>query len=176
MAHNIPAQLDATDWSILDELQRDGRISFSELGRRVAMSSPAVTERVRRLEETGVITGYRAVIDEARLGAPVRAIVRVRKTRGTYDGIYEAMTKRPDIRQTFHVTGDDCLFVMVTVPTMHDLERSVDWLAQWGDTTTSVAFSNGIEFQPITPATVGLGSPDDTFDHSPADTATGNRR
>src|SRR5690348_11447219 len=70
--------LDRTDWQILAELQRDGRLSFNQLGRRVSLSAPAVAERVRRLEEAGVITGYGARVDAARAGLPLTAFVQMR--------------------------------------------------------------------------------------------------
>jgi Lrp/AsnC family leucine-responsive transcriptional regulator len=137
---------DETDWRILDELQRDGRLSFSELGRRVAMSSPAVTERVRRLEEVGVITGYRAVLDPARVGRPIQAIVRVRMTPGRgYDAFDGRLAERKEVLEAHHVTGDDCYLVKVAVPSMADLESVVAFLADWGATTTSLIFSTPID-------------------------------
>ena len=77
-----PPELDQTDWRILAALQQDGRMSFAELGRTVAMSASAVTERVRRLEELGVISGYRAVVAPERVGLHIMAIVRLRHPTG----------------------------------------------------------------------------------------------
>ena len=137
---------DDTDWRILDELQQDGRVSFSELGRRVAMSSPAVTERVRRLEEVGIITGYRAVVDPTRVGRPINAIVRVRMLAGkTYSSFDDQLVARAGILEAHHVTGDDCYLVKVAVTSMQELESIVMFLAQWGSTTTSLIFSTPVE-------------------------------
>ena len=74
--------LDSTDWRILDELQRDGRLSYNQLAKRVNLSSPAVAERVRRLEESGVIAGYQAQVDPAKAGFPLTAFVQMRCTPG----------------------------------------------------------------------------------------------
>lgn len=143
---------DQTDWRILAELQADGRISFSELGRRVAMSSPAVADRVRRLEETGIITGYRAVVDPARLGRPILAIVRVRMAPGkTYQDFDGQLADRDEILEAHHVTGDDCYLVKVAVPDMRDLERVVAFLAEHGSTTTSLIFSSPVEHTALGP-------------------------
>ena len=143
---------DDTDWRILDELQRDGRLSFSELGRRVAMSSPAVTERVRRLEEVGIITGYRAVVDPTRVGRPINAIVRVRMLPGkTYHAFDEQLRTRSEFLEAHHVTGDDCYLVKVAVASMADLEAAVGFLAEWGSTTTSLVFSTPIEHAVLGP-------------------------
>lgn len=137
---------DETDWRILDELQRDGRISFTELGRRVAMSSPAVTERVRRLEEVGIITGYRAVVDPSRLGRPISAIIRVRMVSGRNYGDFDReLAERSSVLEAHHITGDDCYLVKVAVASMPELEGVVAFLAQWGQTTTSLVFSTPID-------------------------------
>jgi Lrp/AsnC family transcriptional regulator, leucine-responsive regulatory protein len=152
MAFDPDYEPDDTDWHILDELQRDGRISFSELGRRVAMSSPAVADRVRRLEETGIITGYRAEVDPARLGRPITALVRVRMLPGiTYSDFDAALLDRDDVLEAHHVTGDDCYLVRVAVATMSDLERAVAFLAERGSTTTSLVFSTPVAHKVLGP-------------------------
>jgi Lrp/AsnC family transcriptional regulator, leucine-responsive regulatory protein len=152
MAFDPDYEPDDTDWRILDELQRDGRVSFSELGRRVAMSSPAVADRVRRLEETGIITGYRAVVDPARLGRPITAMVRVRMLPGTtYGDVDSDLGSRPEILEAHHVTGDDCYLVRVAVPTMADLEKVVAFLAERGSTTTSLVFSTPVGHKVLGP-------------------------
>lgn len=155
---------DETDWRILDELQRDGRISFTELGRRVAMSSPAVTERVRRLEEVGIIRGYRAVVDPARIGRPIVALIRVRMGIGHgYGEFDEQLRARPEVLEAHHVTGDDCYLVKVAVASMSELAGIVALLAGWGQTTTSLVFSTPIDQVPLAPAASaperGFGGP-----------------
>lgn len=146
--HLGAADLDDIDRAILAELQVDGRVSFSELGRRVALSAPAVTERVRRLEAAGVITGYRAVVDPAAVGLTIEAIVRVRDNSGRVRTVLEEMSA---VLEAKHVTGEDCWVIRVVVPTMADLEAIVGRFGTFGATTTSMVFSTPIEHRPLVP-------------------------
>jgi Lrp/AsnC family leucine-responsive transcriptional regulator len=140
--------LDELDRSILAELQADGRLPFSELGRRVSLSAPAVTERVRRLEAAGVITGYRALVSPAALGLPIEAVVRVRDDSSR---VGQAFAEIPEVLEAMHVTGDDCWVVRVVVPHMTRLEGLVHELGTYGPTTTSMVFSAPVRDRPVTP-------------------------
>ena len=131
-------QLDDLDWTILDQLQVDGRVAFSELGRRVSLSAPAVTDRVRRLEAAGVITGYKAVVSPAAVGLPIEAVVRVRDNTGRIGAALPAIA---DVLEAMHVTGEDCWVVRLVVPDMAALETLVGTLGTFGATTTSMVFS-----------------------------------
>lgn len=142
--------LDDLDRSILAELQADGRLAFSELGRRVSLSAPAVTERVRRLEAAGVITGYRAVVAPVAVGLPIEAVVRVRDDSGR---VGTACLAEPAVLEAMHVTGDDCWVIRVVVPDMARLEALVHELGTYGPTTTSMVFSAPIRDRPVTPPT-----------------------
>jgi Lrp/AsnC family leucine-responsive transcriptional regulator len=133
--------LDDVDWRILESLQADGRLSFSELGRRVAMSAPAVAERVRRLEDSGVIRGYRADVDLERLGRPVLAVVRIRLGPGSKDTLGAEVSAVPQVVECLRVTGDDCYVTKVSAGSMAELEVTLDALAQFGSTTTSIVLS-----------------------------------
>ena len=149
------AGLDDTDWAILDELQRDGRTPFSELGRRVSLSAPAVTERVRRLEQAGVITGYRAVVDPAALGAGIEALVRVRVPHGSTDRFRHHVVGRPEVLHCDHVTGDDCMVLRVRTTTMGRLEEIVGAVGTFGATTTSLVFSSEVRDRALAREVVG---------------------
>ncbi|MFE2293074.1 Lrp/AsnC family transcriptional regulator [Streptomyces sp. NPDC059452] len=133
---------DATDWRILDVLQRDGRATFAELARAVAMSPSAVTERVRRLEEAGVISGYAAVVDAERIGLPVLAFVRLRYPHGNYKPFHDLLETTPEIAEAHHVTGDDCFVLKVTARSMRHLEEITGRIAALGSVTTSVVYSS----------------------------------
>ena len=133
--------LDDVDWRILEELQENARLTFSELGRRVAMSPPAVADRVRRLEETGVITGYHAVLDPELLGLPVQAWVRFRGEPRAKTKMETAIAHRAEILECHHVTGDDCYLVRVAAPSMGALEDVVGFLGGFGPTTTTIVFN-----------------------------------
>jgi Lrp/AsnC family leucine-responsive transcriptional regulator len=134
--------VDPTDWRILDELQKDGRASFAELARAVAMSPSAVAERVRRLEETGVIAGYRATVDPARVGLDVMAFVRLRYPTGNYRPFHALLDSTPEIMEAHHVTGEDCFVLKVVARSMRHLEEVTGRIAGLGSVTTSVVYSS----------------------------------
>ncbi|MET9461475.1 Lrp/AsnC family transcriptional regulator [Streptomyces canus] len=135
--------LDATDWAILTEVQRDGRIPFTELARRVNLSASATKERVRRLEEAEVITGYRAEVNPERTGYPVMAVVRLKYPGpGTRHGpLRRLLEERPEILECLRTTGDDCYIMKVAATSMAHLEEIVDELAEFGSTTTNLVLS-----------------------------------
>ncbi|MFC8272852.1 Lrp/AsnC family transcriptional regulator [Streptomyces sp. NPDC057271] len=133
---------DATDWRILDALQAQGRASFTELARAVSMSASAVTERVRRLEEAGVITGYTAVIDQERLGLPILAFVRLRYPNGNYKPFHDLLAATPEVLEAHHVTGDDCFVLKVAARSMKHLEEISGRIGTLGSVTTSVVYSS----------------------------------
>ncbi|MEU0210805.1 Lrp/AsnC family transcriptional regulator [Streptomyces canus] len=135
--------LDATDWAILAEVQRDGRIPFTELARRVNLSASATKERVRRLEEAEVITGYRAEVNPERTGYPVMAMVRLKYPGpGTrHEPLRRLLEERPEILECLRTTGDDCYIMKVAATSMAHLEEIVDELAEFGSTTTNLVLS-----------------------------------
>ncbi|MCT2589016.1 Lrp/AsnC family transcriptional regulator [Streptomyces sp. N2-109] len=141
--------LDATDWAILAEVQREGRIAFTELARLVNLSPSATTERVRRLETAGVITGYRAEVDLERAGYPVLAVVRLKYPGpGTrHEPLRRLLGERPEILECLRTTGDDCYVLKVAATSMAHLEEMVDTLAQFGSTTTNLVLSRPLPFR-----------------------------
>ncbi len=149
--------LDETDWAILEVLQDEGRIPFRELGRRVSLSAPAVTDRVRRLEDAGVIRGYRAEVDLKAVGLGIEAIVRVRDARNNSARMRKAITSRPDVLDCSHVTGEDCWVVRVAVPSMDRLEEVVSFLGEFGPPTTSIVFGTPIRNRSVVRALVDPG-------------------
>ncbi|MFJ5548850.1 Lrp/AsnC family transcriptional regulator [Streptomyces sp. NPDC093225] len=133
---------DATDWRILEALQRDGRASYADLARAVSMSASAVTERVRRLEEAGVITGYAAVVDQERLGLPILAFTRLRYPHGNYKPFHDLLESTPEILEAHHVTGEDCFVLKVAARSMAHLEEVAGRISSLGSVTTSVVYSS----------------------------------
>ncbi|MEU4154540.1 Lrp/AsnC family transcriptional regulator [Streptomyces sp. NPDC026659] len=142
--------LDDTDLRILAALQRDGRASYAELARAVSMSASAVTERVRRLEETGVIRGYSAVVDPERLGLGILAFVRLRYPTSHYKPFEDLLATTPEILEAHHVTGEDCFVLKVAARSMRDLERTTGRIAGLGSVTTSVVYSSPLPNRPVT--------------------------
>ncbi|WP_449657323.1 Lrp/AsnC family transcriptional regulator [Streptomyces chisholmiae] len=143
--------LDETDIRLLAALQRDGRASYAELARAVAMSASAVTERVRRLEESGVISGYAAVVDPERLGLDILAFVRLRYPTGHYKPFHDLVASTPEIVEAHHVTGEDCFVLKVLARSMRHLEGVTGRIAGLGSVTTSVVYSSPLAGRPITP-------------------------
>ena len=142
---------DATDWRILEVLQRDGRASFTELARSVSMSASAVTERVRRLEEVGIITGYTAVVDPEKLGKSILALVRLRYPHGNYKPFNDFLEAAPEILEAHHVTGDDCFVLKVAARSMSHLEEVTGRIAGLGPVTTSIVYSSPLPHRPLSP-------------------------
>jgi Lrp/AsnC family transcriptional regulator, leucine-responsive regulatory protein len=141
--------LDDVNVALLAELQADPRLSMSALGRRVGMSSPAVTERVRRLEEAGVIAGYRMIIDPRALGLPVSAYVRIRPTLGQLTKIAELAASIPQVTECHRITGEDCMLLKVHAADVEQIETVLDQFLVYGQTTTSIVVSTPVPARPL---------------------------
>lgn len=137
-AQNGRFLLDPTDIAIIEALQADGRIAISELGRKIGLSQPATSERVKRLEERGIIAGYGARIDAARLGLGMMAVVRLRTTHEHIRACLKQFSEMPHVIEVLRLTGEDCFFLKVLVPSPGDLETIVDSIARFGAVTTSL--------------------------------------
>ncbi|KUJ67666.1 AsnC family transcriptional regulator [Streptomyces albus subsp. albus] len=143
----MAVNLDDVDWAIVSQLQQEARISLSELGRRVSLSPSATTERVRQLEAQGVITGYHAVVDLARAGYPVLAVVRLKYPGNRHQPLRRLLAERREILECLRTTGDDCYTLKVAATSMEHLESLVDELAGFGSTTTSVVYSQTLPYR-----------------------------
>ncbi len=132
------AQLDETDRKIVAELVENARVSFAELGRRVNLSPPSVTERVQRLERSGIITGYRAELDHRALGYPLTAIVRVKPAPGQIQRIPEVAAAIPQVGECHRITGEDCFYVTLHLRAIEELGELLDRFLAHGETTTSL--------------------------------------
>lgn len=146
--------LDDTDWRILAALQADARTSYADLARAVAMSPSAVTERVRRLEEQGVITGYRAAVSLDRIGLGVLALVRLRYASGNYRPVHALFGATPGILEAHHVTGEDCFVLKVAARSMGHLEEITGRIAALGPVTTNVVYSSPLPSRAVVRAAV----------------------
>lgn len=136
--------LDATDRQLLRELQENGRLSLAELGRRINLSSPAVAERLQRLERSGVVTGYSAQVDPKALGYPIAAFVRIRPTTRQLHKIPELAREVPEVVECHRVTGEDCFVLKLHLRAMDDLEEILDRFVVFGQTTTSIIHSSPV--------------------------------
>lgn len=142
--------LDETDRDIILHLQADGRLSTAELGRRVHMSPSATAERVRRLEEGGVILGYTALIDPGSLGFTITAFLRLRYPSSDYRALHKLLDSHSEIVEAHHVTGEDCFVIKVLASSMLDLERISGMVGALGGITTSVVYSSPLPRRALT--------------------------
>ena len=143
--------MDSIDRRILTELQDDARLSFAELGRRVGLSPPAVSERVQRLEADGVITGYHAVVDPARLGRPVQAVLHMQVDRARFARSVEQIQALYDILVCHRTTGSSSLLMTVAVASMEALEALIDQLLPFGEPVTQLVLSTPLPRRSVTP-------------------------
>ena len=139
---------DSVSLDILRALREEPRLTMAELGRRVGLSSPAVTERVRRLEEAGAIRGYFIDLNPAALGLPVAAYVRVRPNPGQVPKIAELARNIPEVVECHRVTGEDCFVLKVYLPGLDQLDRLLDKFLAHGTTTTSLIQSSPVPLRP----------------------------
>ncbi len=130
--------LDPTDVAIIETLQAEGRIGMSELGRRIGLSQPATSERVKRLEERGILAGYGARIDAAALGLGLMAVIRLRTTHEFIKPCLKQFAAMPQVIEVLRLTGEDCFLLKVVVPNPAELETIVDAIARHGAVTTSL--------------------------------------
>lgn len=143
--------LDETGWRILQALQENARLSFSELGLRVGLSSPAVAERVRKLEDTGIIKGYHAEIDTTKVGYPITAIIRSQAQGDRCSRISASVRDIPEVLECYRVTGSDCLIMRVIVSSVEHLEALIDRLSIHGPLTTSIVLSTPVSKRTVVP-------------------------
>ncbi len=137
--------LDAIDARILSALVDNARISIAELARTVGLSSPSVSERVRRLEETGVIEGYTVKINPQALGLPLAAWLRIRPTPGKFDKVAEVLCGLPEIVECDRITGEDCFIARAHVQSVEALEKLIDQVMPYAMTNTSIIQSSPVE-------------------------------
>jgi len=141
--------LDDVGLNILFELQENARISFSELGRRVGLTAPAVAERVRRMEEAGIITGYHAHVDPEKLGLPITAYLHVDTTDQSCRSLTHLLQEVPEVLECHRITGDDDLLIKVSVSSVSHLQALLDRIVEFGTISTSLVLSSAVRRRSI---------------------------
>jgi Lrp/AsnC family leucine-responsive transcriptional regulator len=141
--------LDSYDTRLLAELQADARLSLAELGRRVHLSQPAVTERVRKLESAGVITGYRATVNLSALGYAIGALVRVGRT--DYTRMLKLIADMPEIVNAWNITGEDSWVLQIAVTDVAHLDAVVSQMCLLAETSTSIILKTLRQHQVMLP-------------------------
>lgn len=141
--------IDEIDRKMLKELQEDARISYAELGRRVGLTTPAVIERVRKLEDARIIVGYRADIDTAKVGLPITAFVRMSISGVDYSHIIEVAQNSNEVLECHRGTGGDSFIMKVAVASVEHLQEIIDKLTPYGITTTAIVLSSPVRSRVI---------------------------
>ena len=141
--------VDVIDKNILGELQDNARMTYAELGRKVGLTTPAVIERVRKLEDAGVITGYRAEVDTSKVGLPITAFIRMSITGVDYSHIIEVAEESREILECHRGTGGDSFIMKVAVQSVEHLQEVIDRLTPYGITTTTIVLSSPVKRKAI---------------------------
>ena len=149
MALPSDQRLDAVNLRLIEELQQDARLAHAELGRRVGLSAPAVAERLQRLQETGVITGYHAAVDPRALGLSLSVILRIRPSPREIPKVAQLARDTPEVVECHRITGEDCFFMKLHVRDVVHLEAVIDAFAFYGQTTTSIMQTSPVPRRPI---------------------------
>lgn len=135
-------ELDKLDWRILEILQDNARITNTELGKQVGLSQPAITARIRQLEEQGVIESYTARINHRLVGRDISAFIRIRSSHAQIAQCLSAFEAIPEVVEAHRITGEDCFVVRIVVAHMAQLETTIDALARFGPVTTSIVLAS----------------------------------
>jgi len=137
--------MDRIDIKILSVVQDSGRISITELSKHAGLSIPATTDRLRKLEDAGVISGYGAQVDPAKLGFGISAVVGMTTFKPSKTKLIATLNDIPEVVECLHVTGDDSYLIRIYAKSMSDLESIIGKVNNYGETRTSIVLSVPIE-------------------------------
>jgi Lrp/AsnC family leucine-responsive transcriptional regulator len=145
MAMDSTALLDSYGRKLLEELQANARLSLAELGRRIGLSPTATAERLKQMEEVGIVHGYTVEIDREALGLEVMAFIRMSCGGQHYHRLLEYVQTLEEVRECHHLTGDDDFLLRVTTTSMAGLEALIEALLPYGNPVTSLVLSSPVE-------------------------------
>jgi Lrp/AsnC family leucine-responsive transcriptional regulator len=134
-------QLDDTSWSILRALQENARISYAELGKMAGLTAPAVAERVRKMEDAGIISGYHAAVNMPAVGLPISVVIQLRMNHGRQKEVAAVICDLQEVTTCYNLTGNDCFMIVASVSSVEHLEKLLGVLTEFGQTTTSIILS-----------------------------------
>ena len=137
--------MDKINWSILEALQQNARMSFAEIGRQVGLSAPAVAERMEKLEEAGIIRGFTVNLNMEKLGYALSAIVSLKIYNGRQKDFIQFASTAPEVHECHKVTGHNCFLLKLYVKKAGDLDVLVSRIAEYGEPVTSVILSSPVE-------------------------------
>ncbi|MBO1436491.1 Lrp/AsnC family transcriptional regulator [Meiothermus sp. CFH 77666] len=143
--------MDDLSWKILELLQQNARMPFSEIGRQVGLSAPAVAERVRRMEEAGIIRGYQAVVDPGKLGYSLEVFIRAEVSHSNHDAAIRYISELPNVLEFWNLTGRDGYQIRAVFRSVQELEQMLNQkLGVYGTTTTALVLSKPVAFRILT--------------------------
>jgi len=142
--------IDDFNWRIIEELQKDARITNVEIGKRIGLSAPAVAERIRKLEEDGYIMGYRTVVNYDKLGLSVPVFISYKATKISHAEMLKMVDKMPEVMEWYGITGSHCAMLKVIVASTKELETIIEKLQQYGETSTSIILSTNTSAKIVT--------------------------
>lgn len=141
--------MDKLNWAILEELQKNARISFSEVGRKIGLTSPAVAERVRKMEDSGIIDSYKVNLSHQKTGYQLRAIITLRAFTGRLKAFLETVKEFKEVVNCYRITGNENIIMEVILKDQVHLEKLIDKLITYGETRTHIVLSNVVKDGPI---------------------------
>ncbi|SHI48887.1 Lrp/AsnC family transcriptional regulator, leucine-responsive regulatory protein [Arenibacter nanhaiticus] len=145
----LNTKIDALNWKILHFLQQNARESFANIARKVGLTAPAVAERVKKMEDVGVITGYKAVLSHSHTGFQLKAIITLRAFMGKLKPFLEAVNSYEEVVNCYRITGNENIIMMVVLKDQFHLEKFIDKLIQYGETRTHIILSDVVSNAPI---------------------------
>ncbi|GHO83121.1 Lrp/AsnC family transcriptional regulator [Dictyobacter formicarum] len=164
MALETEKLLDETGWRLLQELQQNARLSYTELGQRIGLSLPSVAERVRKMEEAGIITGYHAEVNLSKLGMPVQAVIQLQGIGGqSCRNAVSQVCELPEVLECSRVTGSDSIIVRVVATSLDHLAKVIDQLSLTGIPATSIIRAKPMKRHVIPPEILERGASEDDF-------------
>lgn len=143
--------MDELDWKVLSLLQHNARMTYTELARQIHLSVPAATERVKRLEEAGIIEGYAANVNAAAAGYPVSALIAVTVPQSAKAKFLKILDAIPQVLECHHVTGADSYIIRLVAVSMANLERLIEQINLYGETRTSIVMSTPLAARALKP-------------------------
>ncbi|MFT4696943.1 MAG: Lrp/AsnC family leucine-responsive transcriptional regulator [Flavobacteriaceae bacterium] len=141
--------VDLLNWKILECLQQNARQSNAEIGRNVGISSPAVSERIRKMEDLGIITGYKTMVSPFEVGYQLNAIITIRAFMGKLKPFLQIVKSYDEVLNCYRITGNENIVMEVVLKNQKHLEQFIDKLISYGETKTQIVLSNVIENAPI---------------------------
>lgn len=160
--NTLKSNLDNTDWAILRELQQDARLSYAEIGRRVGLSSPAVQERIRKLEDAEIISGYHVELNFKRIGLPIMAFARLSDCYGEHiEAVARIADETPEILHCYHLIGQDEYLLQLIVPSVEQLNSILRQFTPHANSVTSIVTLETIENRVISPENIPYLQEDD---------------